>query len=108
MTFTLNITRDQVLDLLDTASRGSAYWCNNDLAYESQAKKAMTREGIEVIDTEDDDKIYTLNIKSIKNGLQKMAEIEPKHLADLINGDGDQVTGDIFLQYCLFGNIIYQ
>ncbi len=47
-----------------------------------------------------------LDLDSIKNGLLVMARDYPGHFANLMD-DYDAETGDVFLQCCLFGDIIY-
>ena len=101
-----------IANLLDSASKGSSYWANTDLAYESETNKALTIEGVEIQDCEADDsdvnpKIYILNIQRIKKGLTVMAKKYPSDFADFIKEDYDQTTGDVFLQCCLFGEVIY-
>lgn len=32
---------------------------------------------------------------------------DPSHWADFIGGNDDQTTADVFLQYCIFGKVIY-
>jgi hypothetical protein len=44
-----------------------------------------------------------LDIKVIKAGLKIMAKKYPRYFADIVNGDADEETGDVFLQCCLFG-----
>mgnify|MGYP001581140220 CR=1 FL=1 len=106
-----HIDLERIKDLLDSASRGSAYWAGTGLAYESETDKALTEEGVEIQDFEGGDdlnpKIYNLNIRKIKRGLTAMAKKEPKHFADFIKEDDDQITADVFLQCCLFGEVIY-
>lgn len=48
-----------------------------------------------------------LNLKTIKKGLQVFAEKYPAHFADLVNDKTDAITGDVFLQCCVFGEIVY-
>ena len=52
---------------------------------------------------------WTLTEKKICDGLDAMAKAKSRHLQDIIQGpdycDGD--TGDIFLQFCLFGKVEY-
>lgn len=58
----------------------------------------------------DDDapvKKCVLNLKTIKKGLDLMAKNSPRHFADLINENGDATTGDVFVQYCVFGELVY-
>lgn len=49
----------------------------------------------------------TLDGQAIARGLQSMADKYPRHLHDLLTEDGDAETGDVFLQCCLFGEIVY-
>jgi hypothetical protein len=48
-----------------------------------------------------------LDLDAIKVGCQLMAEKSVKHWANFIEGNADAETGDIFLQYCIFGTIVY-
>lgn len=43
----------------------------------------------------------------IKQGLEIMAIKYPKYWADVISEDTDANTGDVFLQCCIFGELIY-
>jgi hypothetical protein len=52
-------------------------------------------------------KTYRLDLESITKGIQVMAEKEPRHFADFLGEDDDATTGDVFLQCCLFGEVIY-
>jgi hypothetical protein len=48
-----------------------------------------------------------LTAAKIRAGLTRMAQNHPKHFADLVAEDGDASTADVFLQYCLLGEIRY-
>lgn len=58
-----------------------------------------------------------LDLEAINNGLQAWAmdamrkqeerTAHPCHLADFIKDEGDAITADVFLQYCIFGKVIY-
>lgn len=50
---------------------------------------------------------YILDLEKIKTALKLMSEKSPKHWADFISDNSDAITGDVFLQYALFGEIIY-
>jgi hypothetical protein len=53
-------------------------------------------------------KKFLLNIETITKGIAVMAEKYPRHFANLDNEEGgDGETGDVFLQCCLFSEIIY-
>jgi len=71
-------------------------------------------EGCEVILREADDEIedkdaetWVLNREKLIAGLQVMADKYPKHFADFLNENEDAGTGDIYLQCCLFQEIVY-
>lgn len=66
--------------------------------------------GALIIDDVEGDKEYSgkrLDRESIARGLQVMAEKEPQHFADLLAENADATTGDVFLQCCLFGEVIF-
>jgi len=48
-----------------------------------------------------------ITIHSLFEGLEKMFENSNRHYWDLINEDFDAITADVFLQYAVFGEVIY-
>lgn len=48
-----------------------------------------------------------LDYAAIQRGLKVMSEKFPRHFADLVNEDDDATTGDVFIQCCLLGNVVY-
>jgi hypothetical protein len=48
-----------------------------------------------------------LDLKSLSEGLNIMATHYPRHFADFLNEAADAVTADVFLQCCLFGELIF-
>jgi hypothetical protein len=59
---------------------------------------------------DEDDKEHhgkILNISTIKIGLQVMAVKYPRHWQDFIQENADACTADVFLQCCLFGEVIF-
>lgn len=48
-----------------------------------------------------------LNLETIATGLRVMADKYPWHFANFINDNYDAETGDVFVQCCVFGDIIY-
>lgn len=102
-----HIDIEDIKDLLDSASRGSNYWADASiLAYESGTRRALTLTGVQIDDNEDE-QVCTLNLAKIKRGLTVMAKKQPSDFADFIAGNGDNNTGDTFLQCCLFGEVKY-
>lgn len=52
-------------------------------------------------------KKWTLDRNTIQQGLVTMREKYPSHFGDVISENEDATTGDVFLQSCLFGVLIY-
>jgi hypothetical protein len=52
-------------------------------------------------------KKYRLDLEAIDRGLQLMADKYPRHFADFVGENEDASTGDVFLQLCLFGELVY-
>lgn len=50
---------------------------------------------------------YTLDKSAIERGLQIMAKNFGGHFGDFMAEQDDAETGDVFLQCCLFGKLIY-
>lgn len=52
-------------------------------------------------------KKHILDRKAMERGTQIMAEKYPRHFAAVLAEDADADTGDVWLQCCLFGEVIY-
>lgn len=48
-----------------------------------------------------------LDRAALKTGLQIMADTYPRHFADMQQQNDDACTGDVYLQCCLFGEVIF-
>jgi hypothetical protein len=55
----------------------------------------------------DDEETKVIDNASVENALRVMAEKYPRHFADLVNENDDADTSDVFLQCCLFGELVY-
>jgi hypothetical protein len=58
-------------------------------------------------DLEKDQPLRRLDRAAIQKGLQLMAEKRLKHFEDIMRENEDETTGDVFLQMCLFGDVVY-
>ena len=58
-------------------------------------------------DSEGDMPDSVLDLEAIGKGLQVMATNYSGHWQDVINEKEDAATGDVFLQCCLYGEIIF-
>jgi hypothetical protein len=52
-------------------------------------------------------KTYRLDRAAICKGLRIMAEKYPRHYCDIRTDNDDATTGDVMLQCCLFGEIVF-
>lgn len=125
------LTRAQMANLLTSAFEGgSNYWYQID-GYKEPAKlgflsdaefaKVMNREpqvfkhadyplnpgGAVIVRDADEGKTFTLDLEACRRGAQVMRRSYPRHYAAVIAENDDAETGDVFLQCCLFGEVIY-
>jgi hypothetical protein len=117
-TFTVQtkIPTSVVEGLITTAFEGgSNYWYTNlkaddadkldDVEYWHIELPMMEGRYVTFKDIDDDE--HRLDLAAIKKGLAIMAAKYPRHMNDAIveNDDGD--TADVFLQCCIYGNVVY-
>lgn len=50
---------------------------------------------------------YPLTLKDVRKGLRLMKKLYPSHYADLMEENDDAITGDVWLQLAVFGELIY-
>jgi hypothetical protein len=60
----------------------------------------------ELSENEEPDR-YPITIDNIRKGLELMRDQYPRHYADLVEENDDAITGDVFLQLAVFGELIY-
>ena len=124
---THKFTTEQIDDLLTCAFEGgSNYWyCIKRVVEPTEItyKTSVFEDGISyltpvlnpggalvIIDKIDDyetAKEYFLNLETIQKGLDLMAKEYPYHMKNFIEENEDAETGDVFLQLCLFGEIVF-
>jgi hypothetical protein len=64
--------------------------------------------GINIESNDDTDPMKSvLNLENLQKGFQLMAEKHPRHFADFMDDNTDATTGDVFLQMCLFGELVF-
>lgn len=116
---TTKLTRQQTEDLLVSAFEGgSAYWAQIEGRVSPKEDKnkdcyqtVFEGKGLWLSDARDagekDKRTAILDGTSIQKGLEIMADKYFLHFANVLNGNDDAETGDVFLQCCLFGEVIY-
>ena len=62
---------------------------------------------VKIVDTESKEE-YGLRIENLNIGLQTMADKFNWHYEDFVNHNEDAITGSVFIQCCLFGDVIYE
>lgn len=125
---TKELTTEQIGDLLCSALEGgSNYWYMITQAHRPAAwpkgeshfmhEYPLTEDGYLLITDEvggtdeqreiPDNKPFKLDLAAIKRGLEIMGTDFVQHFADAMTDNGDAETGDVFLQCCVFGKLIY-
>lgn len=122
MKVSTKIPDERIKDLLCSAFEGgSNYWIERADVPEKSKRPAQAKYwhecpayGCEVaIHVSEDEpikgqgKVYKLNRHNLESGLQVMSDKYPQHFADFVQENDDAVTGDVFLQCCLFGEAIF-
>lgn len=132
MKLTIEIDDKRVQDLLCSALEGgSNYWYNidnsdgsvttspEDVGVEYWHEVPFTEKGVIVFTANGDDEneeingatSWKLDRAAIERGLTVFASLKEgeggHHYGDFIKENDDAITGDVFLQCCLFGEIIY-
>lgn len=132
----VSISERQVRDLMCSAwEGGSNYWCGYKTTEGLTPEKIdayrmqLTREGendltiykwmhpfldgVTLVMTDacgegaDLEQPWELNREKLLIGLQTMATKYPQHFNSLVGENDDAETGDVFLQCCLFGEIVF-
>lgn len=55
----------------------------------------------------DSDERHTLDRDAVERGLRLMADRHTKNFMDLVTENSDVITGDVFLQLALLGEVVY-
>jgi hypothetical protein len=105
------ISLKQVEDLMILACEGgSNYWAYDMAALKGKGSYVdCITHGFKITDQQEDGtkKRYTVSPAKVKKALSLMSSRYPKHFADMFTEDTDTNTGDVFLQLCVFGEVIY-
>lgn len=108
------VSLTQVEDLLCCALEGgSTYWCARFMPQEYPADctyghEAVARGADFCVWPDDDDVVFINNSDElIRETLQLMADKFPARFQELVRGDEDAETGDIFFQLLCFKEVVY-
>ena len=104
----IEIDDDKIKNLLISAFEGGAnYWIDFVEVARGYGIYEAPFGAYVKVHPHDEEKGYLLTRKNMERGIQLMSEKYTHHFADLINENDDAITGDVFLQLCLFGELIY-
>lgn len=80
-----------------------------EITYEEVLESIVFRGGkLTFYDIEDDKKTqYALDLTALERGVDGFIENAKESFADYLNGNGDSITDNVFIQCCLFGKPEY-
>lgn len=122
VTYTTEVKPERVIDLFITACEGgSNYWARSS---DSLPGKDFVPAGVnhsapvysymlngfiivEMCERTGKDIKHKVSATKIKNALDLMAKNYTDHFNDFLNENEDVETADIFMQLCVFGDVIY-
>ena len=104
----LSFTEERISDLLCTALEGgSNYWASFSCNLKDYYNFTAPEWTLVVYDFEEDEK-YLVDYNDIKRGLQTLTTIaKGRHFKNFLDENEDAITGDCFLQCCVFNDVIY-
>jgi hypothetical protein len=121
---TVTIDRQRIADLLCAAFEGGiGYWAcitGYDEPIDPDYKKyldvryvdyPLNQGGAVLLEEIESGKnvnpIHTLDMAAIGRGLYVMQHKYPRHFGAWLDENDDAITGDVFVQCCIFGEIVY-
>lgn len=80
-----------------------------EITYEEVLESIVHRGGkLTFYDVEDEKETpYTLDLAALERGVDGFIENAKESFADYLNGNGDSITDNVFIQCCLFGKPVY-
>ena len=80
-----------------------------EITYEEVLESIVYRGGkLTFYDVEDDKETpYALDLAALERGVDGFIENAKESFADYLNGNGDSITDNVFIQCCLFGKPVY-
>lgn len=122
----VEVSEDEIENLIVSALEGgSNYWYQivrqrepRKFLFRSDAKKIFSHidypmnpgGSLTIRSTEEPERAArTLSLTTIKRGVKALAASKEyrHHFTDILKEDTDQTTGDVFLQFCLYGEVLY-
>jgi hypothetical protein len=80
---------------------------DDGVVWYGNSKRNVFAEDDFLVTIETEEGVKNLDAVAIDRGLQVMAHDYARHFADMVNENDDADTSDVFLQCCLFGEVVY-
>lgn len=97
---------DESWDLISTHKRTGRSF--SESAWDAiKAGETLEIWDVEAEEAEENKLLGRINIESIRIGEKQMLKQSPSHMGNLLSGDWDAETADVWFQYCVLGSIIY-
>lgn len=87
--------------------RGSVEYPHIDLPFMRGARLEISADGGLHANPDRKDGLWVLNLTAVERGWKLLREKGAHHYDNAITEDFDAETGDVFLQLCLFGEVIF-
>ena len=102
------IPRQRIVDMfIGACEGGSNYWCKELDPFADKGDPYETMlDGFTLTDGESGKK-HRITKQMISDAVRDFAQKEPRHFADMLSESDDATTADVFLQLCVFGEVIY-
>jgi hypothetical protein len=112
------VSSQMIADQIVTAIEGGiGYWCENwsiktptttaQFERPAYSDPKLYEGDFKLVFKPYEDEPKELTPETIQKGLDFMAEKYPDHFGDMMAENGDASTADVFLQACLFQEIVY-
>lgn len=114
-----SVTKEQLADVLCSAFEGGiGYWAAVDsyhpVDFEGHAWEhpLLAHGWVKLRDKTGEGgfpgaDVAKLDMEALKRGLRVLAKKYPKRLSEIMSGDEDAETGDVFVQCCVFGEVVF-
>ena len=113
----ITVTEDNLVTLFSDADSGAAWWARIRYKFPAYVKGCcyeeklvdfvMNHGGTFIIEDVEEETEYIIHKMTVVGALQLMSEKHPDDFFNLLSGNDDATTGDIFFQLLCFREVIY-
>jgi hypothetical protein len=114
LTVSLQVSHDEIESLLISAVEGGSNYWYRELDYDRSKHdcywKAAFGDGVYMHHSDDYETHpcpFAVTLPRMRWALEEMSRVYPWHFADFVRHNADATTGDVFLQLCVLGELVY-